>query len=281
MIRPAVVARRSVMYLVLIAALAFAVAPLLYAFFAAFKPIDEILSSGAQLLPQTWTLENFVHVWNIGSFGRYFGNSIFVTAGAVLIDLASSSMLGYLLARHLLPAGRTLSVVMASVLFLGVGTVTLYPRFVIADWFGVSNLIGVILVELSSMTVIHTFLIRGFVQSLPREIEDAARVDGAGLWRTYWRVVFPLMRPILATTVVLGFQAAWNAFQTPYVFTLSEPDQRTLVVAVYALRSTAEGTQAYDLMLAGAVIIIVPVAIMFFLLQRYFIRGLTEGSLKG
>jgi len=278
---PTAVARRSVLYVVLTIVAVFTVAPLLYAFFAAFKPLNEILSNGAQLLPQTWTIQNFVHVWQIGNFGRYFGNSVFVTASVVLLDLVSSSMLGYLLARRLLPGGRALSGLMASVLFLGVGTATLYPRFVIADWLGVDNLVGVVLVELSGMTVVHTFLIRGFVQSLPTEIEDAARVDGAGLWRMYWRVMFPLMRPILATTVILGFQGAWNAFQSPYVFTLSAPEQRTLVVAVYALRSTSEGTQAYDLMLAGAVVIIIPVTVVFFLLQRYFIRGLTEGSIKG
>lgn len=275
------VARRLPLYLFLLIVAAFAAFPLLYAFFAAFKPLDEILASGAHLFPRTWTLQNFVHVFQVGNFLRYFGNSLFVTCGVILIDLISSSMLGYLLARGLLPGGRALSGVMASVLFLGVGTATLFPRFVIAEWLGIANLIGVIFVELSSMTVIHTFLIRGFVQTLPLEIEEAARVDGAGLWRTYWRIVFPLTRPILATTIILGFQASWNAFQNPYVFTLSTPAQRTLVVAVYALRSTASGTQAYDLMLAGAVVIIVPVAIVFFILQRYFIRGLTEGSLKG
>ncbi|WP_159619126.1 carbohydrate ABC transporter permease [Ruania rhizosphaerae] len=278
-------ARRRVghvaIYVVLGVMAALTVMPLLYAFFASFKPVEDILVDGARLLPREWTLENYRIAWELGGFDQYFQNSLFVVIGVITLDLLFSSMLGFVLARKLVPFGNTIAMVMGGSLFLGMGTATLYPRLVIAQQLGIDNLVGVVLLEFSGMTVIHTFLIRAFVTTLPAELEDAARVDGCGIWRAYWMIAFPLMRPILTTTTILAFQASWNAFQLPYVFTLNDPEMRTLVVGVYALRATEDGSQAYDLILAGAMLIIVPIVILFAFLQRYFLRGLTEGSVKG
>lgn len=282
----AVAVRRKVsttlIYAFLLAVAAITLVPLVYALFASFKPLDEILRSGARLLPQDWTIDNYTRAWELSGFEQYLQNSAFVAAGVVSFDLIASSMLGYLLARRMLPFQRVIQAVMATTLFIGLGTATLYPRFVIADALGIANLVGVILVELSGMTVVHAFLIWAFCRSLPIELEHAARIDGCGLLRTYWLIAFPLMRPILTTTVILAFQAAWNAFQVPYVFTLANPDLRTLVVGVFALRTTGEeGVLAYDLMLAGAMLVIVPIVVLFVLLQRHFMRGLTDGGFKG
>lgn len=272
---------RTVIYVVLTVVAVLTLIPLVYAFFASLKPVEDILTNGAELLPNTWTLENYTNAWQLGSFDKYFQNSVFVAAGVVMLDLLGSSMLGFALARQLVPLGRTIQTVMALSLFVGMGTATLYPRLVLAQVMGIDNLVGVILVEFSSMTVIHVFLIRAFCASLPAELEDAARVDGCGLWKTYWSIAFPLMRPILITTSILAFQTSWNAFQVPYVFTLGAPDLRTLVVGVYALRAASEeGSQAYDLMLAGAMMIVIPIVLLFAFLQRYFIRGLTEGAIR-
>ncbi|UVJ38990.1 carbohydrate ABC transporter permease [Arthrobacter sp. CJ23] len=272
---------RTLAYLVLTAVAIVTLVPLVYAFFASFKPSAEILSSGSQLLPETWTFDNYIRAWELGGFSRYLANSVIVVIGVVAIDLFASSMLGYLLARRAVPFHGAIVAVMSFTLFVGVGTATLYPRLQIAQVLGIDNLFGVILVELSGIGIIHVFLIRAFCESLPLELEEAGRLDGLGLFGVYSRLALPLMRPILATTGILAFQEAWNNFQIPYVFTISDQDLRTLVVGVFALRSTSEGTQAYDLMLAGAMIIIVPIVILFFVFQRFFIQGMTEGSVKG
>ncbi|MCZ9883297.1 carbohydrate ABC transporter permease [Arthrobacter sp. B2a2-09] len=272
---------RALAYLILTAVAIATLVPLIYAFFASFKPSAEILSSGSQLLPETWTFENYRRAWELGGFSRYLANSVIVVVGVVAIDLFASSMLGYLLARRAVPFHGVIVAVMSFTLFVGVGTATLYPRLQIAQVLGIDNLFGVILVELSGIGIIHVFLIRAFCESLPLELEEAGRLDGLGLFGVYSRLALPLMRPILATTGILAFQEAWNNFQIPYVFTISDQDLRTLVVGVFALRSTSEGTQAYDLMLAGAMIIIVPIVILFFVFQRFFIQGMTEGSVKG
>ncbi|GAA3637855.1 carbohydrate ABC transporter permease [Microbacterium awajiense] len=273
--------RVTVSYVILIGAALLTLTPLAYAFFASFKSQRELLSSGSQLLPEQWTFENYERVWEVGDFAQYFANSVLVAVGVVILNVLGSAMLGYLLARRLVIGSRAIEITFGAVLFLGVGTATLYPRFIIAQQLGLDNLWGVILVEVSGIAVIHTFLVRAFAQTLPQEIEDAAKVDGAGLWRTFWGIVFPLLRPIVVTILILSFQMAWNNFQIPYVFTLGDAAQRTLVVGVYALRATDEGLQAYDLMLAGAMVIVVPIVIIFLCLQRYFIRGLVEGGVKG
>lgn len=274
-------ASQSVMYVVLIGVAIVTLVPLVYAFFASFKPIDELLGSGAQLLPETWTLDNYARAWEQAGFSKYIGNSLFVAIAVLAIDVLASSMLGYLLARGALPYGRVIEGVLAATLFIGVGTATLYPRYEIARLLGLDNLVGVVLVELSGLTVIHVFLVKAFCQSIPIELEEAARLDGCGLFRTFWLVAFPLMRPMTTTVAILGFQAAWNNFQIPYVFTLGSPDLRTLVVGVYTLRSTAEGSQAYDLMLAGAMLVLIPIVILFIVLQKYFLQGMTDGAVKG
>ncbi|MEU2673957.1 carbohydrate ABC transporter permease [Streptomyces sp. NPDC007164] len=274
-------APRLLVYLFLTVVAIITLVPLVYAFFASFKSSAEILTSGSQLFPTTWTLDNYVRAWEKGGFSQYLLNSVVVAAGVVGIDIFASSMLGYLLARRAVPFHRAIFAVMSFTLFVGVGTATLYPRLEIAQILGVDNLFGVILVELSGIGIIHVFLIRAFCESLPIELEEAGRLDGLGLFGVYSRLALPLMRPILATTGVLAFQEAWNNFQIPYVFTISDQELRTLVVGVFALRSTSEGTQAYDLMLAGSMLIVVPVVILFFVFQRFFIQGMTEGSVKG
>jgi multiple sugar transport system permease protein len=256
------------------------VAPLAYALFASFKPIQDILSNGAKLLPSHWTWVNYAHVWSQADVAQLIGNSLFVASMVIVLDLITSPLVGYLLARKLLPMGRITTGLLAGTLFIGVGTATLYPRYLIAHWLGIGNLVGVALVELSGLTTVHAFLVRAYCQSIPIEIEDAARLDGCGLLRSYTRVVFPLLRPIVATTIVLAFQAAWNNFQVAYVFTLGSPHMRTVVVGVYSLRESSTGAQAFDLMLAGAAIVITPIIVLFSILQRLFIRGLTDGAVK-
>lgn len=256
--------------------------PLVYAFFASFKPLDELLTSGAALLPSTWRFENYSDAWTDGQFATYSINSAVVTVGVVVFDVLAASMCGYVLARSRFPGRRLITAVLAGGLLLGAGTATLFPRLVIAQELGMVNLVGIIFVELSAILVIHVFIVRAFCSSLDKEIEEAARVDGCGLFRTFWYVAFPLMMPISSTIGLLALQASWNAFQVPLVFTLSQPELRTIPVGIYALGGAAgEGVQQYSLLLAGAMIALIPIIAVFLIVQRYFVRSLTEGALKG
>lgn len=272
---------RVLTYLFLLFAASITLLPLLYAFFASFKPLSEVLAGGAELLPHIWNMQNYSDAWQLASFARYFGNSALVTASVVVLDLFASSMCGYVLARQRTGWTRLIRVMFAMTLFLGVGSATLYPKFMLALQLGMLNLSGVVVVELAGITVIHTLLIQAYCRSLDAELYDAARLDGCDFFGIYWHIALPLMKPIIATTAILAFQAAWNGFQVPLVFTLSNPDLRTLTVGVYALKVSSEGATAWNILLAGVMLAVLPTVLVFFFLQKYFIRGVAQGALKG
>ncbi|GAC1392891.1 MAG: carbohydrate ABC transporter permease [Ktedonobacteraceae bacterium] len=272
---------RILMYGFLLGAVVLALFPMIYAFFASFKPLDELLADGARLLPRTWNLQNYSDAWQMANFAEYFVNTLIVTVSVVILDLLASSMCGYVLARKRTRVTRLIEILFGLTIFLGVGTITLYPKFLLALQLGILNLSGVVIVELAGITVIHTLLIKAYCQSLNRELYEAAALDGCSFFGTYWRIALPLMRPIVATTAILAFEAAWNNFQAPLVFTLSNPDLRTITVGVYALRISSDGASSWNLMMAGAMLSLIPIVVIFLVLQKYFMKGATEGAVKG
>lgn len=270
------------LYLVLGGVAAATLLPLVYGLLSSVKPLPEILSSTGTLLPRHWQWSNYPTAWTRGQFSLYFLNSVVVTLGVVVLDTLAASMCGYVLARMRLPGQRLLEAVFMATLFIGVTTAMLYPQYEIARRLGMANLSGMVFVELAGVLIIHTYLVKAFVSGLSPEIEEAARLDGCGFFGLWWRVAFPLMRPILATTVIMAFEVSWNNYQVPLAFSLAAPELRTLVVGVAALQYDAvEGISSYDVILAGANLALIPIVVVFLALQRYFVRGWTEGALKG
>lgn len=265
-------------YAFLIAVAVFALLPLLYAFFNSFKPLNELLMSGARLLPSEWRFRNYLEAWERANFSAYTLNTLYIAVGVVVLDVLATSMLGYVLARKRLPWGRAVEAMLAATIFLGLGTITLYPKTIIALELGLLNLNGIVLIQLSALTAVHTFLVRAYCQSIHPDIYDAATIDGAGFFGTYLRIALPLMTPILATTAILAFKLAWNGFQVPFVFTLSSPDLRTIPVGLFLLKDGAgSGLDQWHLLMAGTMIGILPIVLLFVLFQRAFIRNLGGG----
>lgn len=256
--------------------------PIAFSLLASVTPLEQLLSSSVQIIPESWEWSNYAEAWTRGNFGRYFVNSVIITAGVVLLDTVASSMTAFVLARRRMRGQRALEGLYMTTLFIGLTTAVLYPQYQIAQNLGLDNLMGMTLVELASVMVVHILLMKGFLQGQGEEIEDAARIDGCGFFGIYRRIVLPLMTPIIATTVILGFQASWNNYQVPLTFSLSAPELRTLVVGVNALQYDAvEGLANYNTVLAGANIALIPIVVVFIFLQRYFVRGWTEGAVKG
>ncbi|SDU68426.1 carbohydrate ABC transporter permease [Jiangella alkaliphila] len=276
------VLRRVVLAVLLIGLAVVMLTPLVFGFLASVSPLRQIVSSDPGLLPDSWDWSNYADAWTRADFARYFLNSVVVTLVVVVVDTLASSMTGYVLARKHLPGQRFLEIVFMLTLFIGLTTAMLYPQYQIARSLGIANLLGVSMVEYAGIMIIHVYLIKAFVQGMGIEVEDAARVDGCGFFGTYRRIALPLMTPILVTTVVLGVQASWNNYQVPLVFSLAEADLRTLIVGVSALQYDAvEGMSAYNTVLAGATMALVPIIVVFVVLQRFFVRGWTEGAVKG
>ncbi|HEY8454509.1 MAG TPA: carbohydrate ABC transporter permease [Actinopolymorphaceae bacterium] len=275
-------ARRILLGVLLVALAAAMLTPLVFGLLASVSPLKQILSSDPGLLPRSWEFGNFADAWTRANFARYFLNSVIVTMGLVVFDTFASSMSGYVLARKRLRGQRLLEGVYMATLFIGLTTAMLYPQYEIARALGMDNLLGMTFVEYAGVMVIHVYLVKAFVSGLSTEIEDAARVDGCGFFGTYARIALPAMMPILVTTIVLGFQASWNNYQVPLAFSLAAPDLRTLIVGVSALQYDAvEGIASYNVVLAGANMALIPIVVVFILLQRFFVRGWTEGAVKG
>ena len=125
------------------------------------------------------------------------------------------------------------------------------------------------------------YLVRSFVGSLPREMDESAKIDGCSFTGIFFRIILPLLKPVMATIAVLTFNYSWNSYLMPAMFTLTRPEQQTLIVGIMALKNSGQGASQWNLMLAGTVIALVPVLFVFAIANRYFVSGLADGAVKG
>jgi multiple sugar transport system permease protein len=265
---------RAVLYAILIAGLLAVVGPFLWMLLSSVKPEAEIRQ--ATWLPQTWTTENYRDLFDRLDFPRFFANSAIVALLVTAGNLVFCSLLGYALAKLPFPGRRVVFLLVLGTLMVP-GMVTFVPQFVLVSNMGLTNTYaGLVLPFLAGP--FGVFLMRQYLLAIPDELIEAARVDGAGEFRIFWRVVLPLCRPALATLGILTFIASWNNFLWPLVVATTE-DRYTLPVAL-ALYSVGQNRIEFGLLLAGAVVVVVPALIVFLLLQRYFLRGIATTGLK-
>lgn len=256
--------------------------PVAYAFFGSFKPNQEFVVGGARLLPETWRFANYSEAWRIANFARYTWNSVFVSAFSVVGSMIVISMAGFVLSRYKFPGRRVIMVALLATMFLTTGSVTLYPTFRVARFLGIHrSLLGIIVVYVFRANVAFVYLFLGYLGGISKELDQAATIDGCNAFGIYWRIIMPLSKPILATLALLGFKGAWNDYLLPLVFTMTNPNMRTLTVGVIALRNTQDGAAAWNLMLAGTTISLVPIIVIYLITNNYFIRGITAGAVKG
>lgn len=273
---------RILIYILMIVAVLLVAFPLVYAFFGSFKGTVEFLTGGGNILPKkTWRWQNYTDAWKTANFGVYTVNSLLFAALSVIGTLITTSMTGYVLSRSKMKIKNLLVGSFGVTLFV-TGAITLYPIFKLCHALGfTSNLWGMTIVQIAVNQPIFSILVLNYVDGISREIDDAARIDGCGFFRIYWNIMVPIIKPIIATVSILSFRAAWNNYMMPLVFTLTKPALRTLTVGVVALKDQGEGISAWNLMIAGTVMSLVPMICVYLFLNRYFIAGITEGSVKG
>ncbi|KQY46973.1 carbohydrate ABC transporter permease [Cellulomonas sp. Root137] len=267
---------RPWIYAVLGVGLVLVVTPFIWMLLGSFKSEGELRANPPTWWPQAPTLDNFRELFTRLDFVQFFTNSIVVALAVTLGNLLFCSMLGYAFAKIDF-WGRTwlFRLVLATLMIPGM--VTLVPLFVLVSNLGMVNTyFGLILPFLAGP--FGVFLMRQFMQGIPDELVDAARVDGAGELRIFWRVVMPLCKPALATLAILTFLGSWNNFLWPLVVASTE-DMYTLPVAL-ALYSVGQNATQYGLLLAGSVVVVVPVLVVFLALQRHFVQGLATTGLK-
>jgi len=260
-----------------------AIFPVFFTLVSSFKTNMEIMLGGLKIFPDKWMFSNYVEAWNLANFSRYTWNSLYMCFFIVIGSIFAATVQGYVFSRGTSKFTKFVySMVMAS-LFISVGSLSLFPQLRVAQVLGVDrSLWGVILIYVLGMNVAQVFLSTSYYNQIPKEIDEAARIDGCNFIRVYWSILLPLTKPLIATIGLISFRASWSDYLMPYVFTLGDQSRYPLVVGVVSLRSMGgESAAAWHLMLAGISLSIIPMMIVYLCLNRFFITGLTEGSIKG
>lgn len=264
-------------YLVLVAMALITVVPFLWIFLTSFKgPHDAIVSIPPQFIPTDPTFDNYIRVWNQLPIGRFFLNSVIVGVSATVANLLITSLAAYPLAKIKF-AGRDAIFYLLLATFIVPAQLTYIPSFVLAVnvFHYYDTLFALIFPSLA--TVFNIFLLRQAFRTVPNDLIDAARMDGASELRIWWQILLPVIRPTLATLAIFTFVASWNDFFWPSLM-LHTRENMTLPVGLVAL----QGMFASDFrgVAAGVTMTVVPILIFFVALQRQFVRGLT-GAVKG
>jgi multiple sugar transport system permease protein len=264
------------LHVVLIIGLIVMILPFVWMVLGSFKTTAELRSLPPTWIPENPTLQNYRDLFERLNFPRYFFNSTVVAAAVTAGNLVFGSMLGYALAKLDFPGKRILFLLVLGTLMVP-GIVTFVPLFVLVSNLGLVNTHpGLILPFLAGP--FGVFLMRQFIMGIPDELLDAARVDGAGEYFIFARIVLPLCGPALATLGILTFLASWNNFLWPLVVATTE-DLYTLPVAL-ALFAIGQHQTNFGLLMAGALVVVLPVLIIFVILQRYFTQGIAMTGFK-
>lgn len=272
---------KVVCYIILIAFTIFAVFPLVYAFFGSFKTSVEFLNGGANILPEVWDTSSYVTAWKQANFGTYTFNSLYISIMTVIITLIVGSMASYVLARATFKFKKPLLGLLGIVMFIP-GVVLIFPIFQMCQTLGLmGNIWSIIITQVSSGLPFLVILMHSYMVGISKEIDEAAEIDGCGFFRLYYNIMLPLSKPILATAGLFAFKNAWNSYLLPLALSLTKPEIRPLTVGVIALKDTGDGISAWNIMIAGSVLAIFPMVIVYLFMNRFFVEGISAGSVKG
>jgi len=267
--------RSLLVHAALLAGALLALIPLVWMIAASLMRPGEASEFPPPFLPSRPTLVNYRDLFTRLSLGRALGNSLLIASATTLGVLFLNSMAGYAFAKLRFPGRDRLFSLLVAALVIP-AQVSMLPLFLLLRWLGLVNTyLGAVLPGTAG--IIGIFLIRQFARAIPDDLIDAARLEGAGEFRIYWRIVLPILRPVLATLGIVTFLATWNDFVWPLVI-LTDESRYTLPVALASL--VGEHTPDTELMMAGAVITVLPVLLLFLMLQKQYVQGITLGGVK-
>ncbi|HEX2916657.1 MAG TPA: carbohydrate ABC transporter permease [Chloroflexia bacterium] len=269
--------KNTLLYFLMVLVAIFSVGPFLWILSTALKPPqDNLYSYPPQFIPSQLNFESFVKVFDFITWGNVM-NSAIIALGGTALNLIFCAMAAYPLARYDFPGKRIVMGLLLMVLMLPLYT-SLVVNFITIKSLGLQNsLLGVILP--TCVTVFGIFLLRQGYLVVPKELEDAGRVDGASEWRIWWQLMLPLIMPSVATLAVFSFVENWNSFIWPLIV-LTEPDKFPLTLALQTMANNAFTSNARSVA-AGTILSILPILVIFLGAQRFFISGITTGSVKG
>ena len=264
-------------YLFVIIILIVSLVPIVWVFMSSFKSNTEILNS-ALSLPTVWSLKNYVTAFEMVPIATFYGNSAVVAVVATLLNVLVLSMSSYVLARFRFKGSRKLKSLFGLALLIP-SAALLQPLYLTMKTLGFyDQLLGLIICYAAFSLPVSMYILTSYYLTIPLELEEAAYIDGAGFYYTFWRVIFPLAKPAMATCGVPAFLGAWNEFQIAMTLT-SSTEKRTLPIALLYFKS--QFASDYGAMFAAPMVVIIPSIVVFILLQKQVTEGLVSGAVKG
>lgn len=270
---------RQISFVLILTAGAFiTIFPFIYMFSTSLKGPQFIFEFPPQLIPKEPTLSNFIRAWTSNNFSRYFLNSLEVTAISTFLVVWLGSMMAYSFARFDFYLKKPLFYLL--MLFMIMPAMTLIvPQFLLAVKLNViDHLSGLVFLYVAQNIPLSVFLLKGFMEQISVEIEEAAKIDGATSWDIYWRIIIPLSKPALATSAIFASLGAWDEYVWAMTI-INNPEIRTLPVAIAAFQGVHSSD--WGLIFAASIISITPIILLFISMQRYFTKGVTAGAVKG
>ena len=270
--------RKSPEYLLLLAGGVLMVFPFIWMISVSLKPNTFVIQIPPELIPKDGSLANFIQAWTANNFQVYFLNSAFVAVTSTIFCVLFSAMAAYAFARFKFPGREAIFYTLLGVMMVP-STIAIIPQFFLMKYLGLRNsLYGLILIYTATSLPLNIFLLRGFFEQLPHELEEAVLTDGGSYLTVFVRIVLPLSTPALATVSIFSFMSFWDEFIMALTF-IDDPGKRTLPISI-ALFQGQHGT-AWGLVFAASIISLVPIIAFFVTMQRYFVSGLTTGAFKG
>ncbi len=241
-----------------------------------FKAMDD--PSSKWIMPGYLYLDNFANAWREANLGMAFKNNTIVTFFALMIVIVLGAIAAYPLARHRSRLNRFMYTLFISAMIVPPLTILVPLYKFMVDIGGMNHYWGIIFLHVTFFLPLAIFLYTGFISTIPKELDEAAMIDGAGRFGLFFKVLLPLLKPITATAIILGGVQIWNDYQFS-VFFLQKPDLRTITVALSAFFGQYNNNIGW--VAAGSLMGAVPITFVYLFLQRYFIHGLSSGAVKG
>jgi multiple sugar transport system permease protein len=269
--------RKAALYILLIVVALLMVGPFLWMVSTSLKERGDIFQYPPAWIPRPVTPENYADIMKVLPLGTILFNSFKIAISATIGQLISCSLAAYAFARMEFRGKTVLYIVLLATMMIP-AQVTMIPVFLIMKFLGWIDSHNALIVPAFFGGAFGTFLLRQFFSTIPRDLEDAARIDGCGRFRFFWRIVLPLSKPALVTLALFTFMAFWNDLLGPVIY-LSSVEKMTLTVGLASLQSDVMSTR-YDLLMAGSVLSVIPIVLLLIIGQRWFIRGIAMTGLK-
>lgn len=272
------VIQKSITYLLLLAGILIVLLPFWHMLITSLKPQSFIFEIPPRLWPKEVTLKNYREALQTDKFALYFWNSLVVAVSSTGLTVLISSMLAYTFARLKFTGKEIFFYILLSGMMIP-PVMLIIPQFIITKHLGLLNKhLGLVLVYVTMNLSMQTFLLRGYFEGIPNELEDAALIDGAGRWTIFWRIVLPLSRPGLAVVTIFTFLYSWDEFPWAHV-AIKETTKRTLPIAIALFQS--QHLTEWGQVFAASIVALIPVVLVFTIFQKHFIRGISRSGLKG